>query len=359
MHQPRSASILPALAGLAWALAWTVASAQTPATVQPGGVPWDSGAGFHFDLGKKKALKTRQSLSGIACTLNAAQQRICLAAFDEGVEARFAGLGRQTLTADPEPIRLRPDEGELDAEGAATDGQMFYVTGSHSAKRTSCDSNPDSRYVVRFRRDPATGGALRSPTGGLVDYAASGRLWPVMQAQPELAAYVGERKCLGNAGAGQNGVNIEGLAVQDGRLYFGFRGPALGGMAGVLAVDADALFTSGDVHASFTPLAVGAGRGIRDLAAVQTGLLVLAGPDDDEAHKKQGWAISWWDGKPGSTQPRVLATLDLGRVSLRACDKELKPEAITVLKETPQAYQVLVLSDGMCDGGPLVFTVPR
>jgi hypothetical protein len=54
-----------------------------------------------------------------------------------------------------------------------------------------------------------------------------------------------------------------------------------------------------------------------------------------------------------------LAVLDFSQVKLRPCDAALKPEAITVLKETPSAYQLLVLSDGMCDGGPLVFTVPR
>ena len=55
----------------------------------------------------------------------------------------------------------------------------------------------------------------------------------------------------------------------------------------------------------------------------------------------------------------MLAALDLSGVTLRQCDKELKPEAITVLEETPTAYQLLVLSDGLCDGGPLAFTVPR
>jgi hypothetical protein len=32
---------------------------------------------------------------------------------------------------------------------------------------------------------------------------------------------------------------------------------------------------------------------------------------------------------------------------------------MTVLEETPAAYKLLVLSDGMCDGGPLVFTLAR
>ena len=342
--------------------------------VKPTSGPWDSGAGFAFDLGKKKTLKTRQSVSGIACNTNAQQQRVCLLAFDEGVQARYATLADQRLVPDAEAVVLRTtsEDAELDAEGMATDGRYFYVTGSHSVKRSDCTSNPGSRHVIRFRLDPSTGRALRSPAnnpaGVLVDYADTGRLWSIMQAQPALAAHVGERKCLGSEPppkaplmAGQQGVNIEGLAVQGGRLYFGFRGPVVGGVAKVLAVNADALFTGGEPQAAVTPIALGAHRGIRDMVAVKNGLLLLAGPDDGTANKGVGWTLAWWDGKDtGQTvTPKVLAALDLSGVKLRGCDEELKPEAITVLEETPQAYKLLVLSDGMCDGGPLAFTIAR
>ncbi|MBG6077641.1 DUF3616 domain-containing protein [Polaromonas sp. CG_9.11] len=346
-----------------------VVAQPAPPSVKPDSGPWDSGAGFHFDLTKKKLQKTRQSVSGIACNLDAAQQRICLLAFDEGAEARYAHVGRQAWRMDAEPVVLRDTTDELDAEAAATDGRYFYVTGSHSAKRGDCASNPGSRHVIRFRLDPATGRALRSPTGALVDHADSGRLWPLMQAQAELAPYVGERKCLGDEPpkeaptlAGRQGVNIEGMAVQGGRLYVGFRGPVLDGVARVLAVNAEALFSpqaASDPKATVTRLALGQHRGIRDMVAVKTGLLLLAGPDDSRARQGAGWTVSWWDGKASASvvQPRLLAALDLSGVTLRTCDKELKPEAITVLEETPAAYKLLVLSDGLCDGGPLAFTV--
>ena len=342
-----------------------------PPIVQPDSSPWDSGAGFQFDLKKKKLKKTRQSVSGIACNLNAAQQRVCLLAFDEGAEARYATLDRQALRIDAEPVVLRDTTDELDAESAATDGRYFYVAGSHSAKRGDCASNPGSRHVIRFRLDPATGRALRAPTGALVDYADSGKLWPLMQALPELAPYVGERKCLGDAPpdkapelAGQQGVNIEGMAVQGGQLYFGFRGPVQGGVARVLAVNAEALFSlqpASDAKPTVMRLALGPHRGIRDMVAVKNGLLLLAGPDDSRTSQDAGWTVAWWDGKAaaGVVQPRLLAALDLSGVKLRQCDKELKPEAITVLEETATAYKLLVLSDGLCDGGPLAFTVPR
>jgi hypothetical protein len=269
-------------------------------------------------------------------------------------------------------VRLRDTAEELDAEGAATDGRYFYVTGSHAAKRNDCASNPGSRHLIRLRLDPATGRALRSSGGALVEHADTGRLWPIMQAQAGLAPHVGERKCLGSeppdevpALAGQQGVNIEGLAAQGGRLYFGFRGPASKDTALVLAVDADALFDAQgarDPKATLTRLALGPNRGIRDMVAVKTGFLLLAGPDDSRASQGAGWVVAWWDGQSAAgrvVQPQVLAALDLGGVKRRKCDKELKPEAMTVLEETPAAYKLLVLSDGMCDGGPLAFTLAR
>ena len=347
---------------------------QSPPRIQPDSGPWDSGAGFQFDLNKKQSKHTRQSVSGMACNLDARQRRICLMVFDEGDQARYAYVGDKALTIDAEAVALRHTNEELDAESAATDGRYFYVAGSHSANRGNCASNPGSRHVLRFRLDPATGRALRSPAGGasgaLVDFADSGRLWSIMQAQPALAPHVGEGKCMGDeppfkapALTGQQGVNIEGMAVQGGRLYFGFRGPVWQGVAPVLAVDADALFDAArDPQATLTRLALGQNRGIRDMVAVKTGFLVLAGPDDSNANKGAGWLVAWWDGLAAEgrvVQPKVLATLDLSDVKLRKCDKEVKPEGLTVLEETPAAYKLLIVSDGLCDGGPLAFTVAR
>ena len=333
-------------------------------TVAPDGGIWNSGAGFSFGLSKKKELKTRRSVSGMACNLNAQQKRICLLAFDEGAEARYATVSRASLVLDAEVVVLRNTQGELDAEAAATDGRYFYVTGSHSAKRSDCASNPESRHVIRLRIDPATGRAV-NPSGSapLADYADSGRLWDIMQRQAELAPHMGERACLGSeppagapALAGQQGVNIEGMAVKDGRLYFGFRGPVAGGVARVLSVNAQALFEGGDVRAELSRLALGPQRGIRDMLAVKGGFLLLAGPDDSPASQKGDWAVWWWD---GMAAPRKLAMLDLRAVQLRQCDKELKPEAMTLLAESPSSWTLLVLSDGMCDGGAVTVSVPR
>ena len=349
---PASTPLSRTAAGLLLAAA-SMQAQSAPPSIQPHGDPWAVQAGFNFSLAKKKALKTRQSVSGMACSLNASQQRVCLLAFDEGVEARWATLKDQALLAEPTPLHLRDDTGELDAEGAATDGRYFFVTGSHSDKRKSGESNPHSRHVIRFQRDPASGRALRNADGSLAGYADTGRLWNLMQDQPALQVLAKQHAEAGAAG----GINIEGLAVRAGRLYFGLRN-----VGAVLAVDAEALFTAGsEVNAQVTSLDLGAGRGIRDIEAVDNGFLLLAGPNDVPAHQSVGWTLAWWDGKhsPTVVTPKVLASLDLSKVPLGECDKEIKPEAITVLKETPTSFEVLLLSDGMCDGGPLAFTVPK
>ena len=353
-------------AGLAavWVMACAFSSmvaAQGPPMLKPSGGPWDAGAGFKF---ADKEKKTRRSVSGIACYLDAAKQPLCLVAFDEGVEARYMAPRDGTLVVHKQRVMLRTSSGELDAEGAATDGKYLYVTGSHSARRSDCQSNPASRHVIRLRIDPATGRALQGPA----DRRDSGRLWTILQAQPKLQPFVGERQCLGSEPppdapslAGRQGVNIEGLALRNGRLFFGMRGPVEHGVAKVLAVDADALFGQGDPKASVTRIALGERRGIRDMVAVQDGILILAGPDDSPSSSQAGWTIAWWDGTSttATVKPKVLAALDLGAVEPRACDKEIKPEAVAVLEETSRAYKLLVLSDGMCDGGPLVFDVAR
>lgn len=362
-------------------LAGPARAQQAPLTA-PATPVWDAGDGFVFAGGEKKQRKIRQSVSGIACAPNGAGQPVCLLAFDEGSAAYFAQLdvAGQKLSPLGRAMPLRGnDDGELDAEAAATDGHFFYVTGSHSNKRKDCASNPDSRHVIRLRRDPTTGQALRTANGGLVNYADSGRLWDVMAQLPALRPLLDH--CLGDDGAKAHGLNIEGLAVRGGRLYFGLRGPVQQGVAWVLSVDAEALFSkTADVKPVLYRLALGPHRGIRDLLAVDDGLLILAGPDDADAKPAPNWTVVWWDARtagPGGTEaafdasksnlralpavatPRILATLDLQSIRTRGCDKEVKPEAITLLQSDAKRYQLLVLFDGLCDGGARVFEVPR
>ena len=329
-------------------------AAADPRVIKPQAGPLDAGDGFSF---ADKSTKTRQSASGIACPPNTSGQRICLIVFDEGGEARYATIDGNTFRPDVERVVLRDEGGELDAEGAATDGRFFYVTGSHSVKRNNCAKDPARQHVIRFAVDPGTGRAARDANGKLTDYSDSDQLPALMARLPELKQHVG--KCLGDE---EGGANIEGLAIRDERLFFGFRGPAKNKEALVLSVDAAAFFQGTDAKPEVTRLVVGGGRGIRDLHAVKDGILVLAGPNDDEDNKNKSYHVALWDGKNGSgkaVKPKMLAQLDLKKIKLRDCDKETKPEALAVLEDSPKRYRIMILSDGMCDGGPLLFDIPR
>ncbi|MDO9352810.1 MAG: DUF3616 domain-containing protein, partial [Solirubrobacteraceae bacterium] len=273
----------------------------------------------------------------------------------EGVSAQFATLAGRGLVPTEAPFRLLSAGKELDAEGAASDGEFFYVVGSHSVKRKDCASNPFARQVLRFK------------VAGTPAPEASRRLWESMQREPLLGRHADG--CLG-VGTGGNdeqmarrpGLNIEGMAASGGRLYFGFRAPSLDGVVPVYSVGAAALFGDGDLQPQLANLRVGAGSGIRDMVAAGPSILLLIGPDDRPTAGTPSWRIAAWTPDAAATaiqQPRMLAALDLSTVKFDTCADAPKPEALAILEETESAYRVLVLSDGVCDGGPLVFNLAK
>nr|WP_249782083.1 MULTISPECIES: DUF3616 domain-containing protein [unclassified Bradyrhizobium] len=335
--------------------------AQTVPTVKPVAGPWEAGQ-FIFP---SHANKARKSLSGIACNTGAGSP--CLVVFDEGTLAHYVVVSSSGYVIDNAAVPLRSSDEELDAEGATTDGKYFYVTGSHSAKRKTCESNPGSRHVIRFAIDPTSGRAKLDTSQHFADYKDTDALWRLMSSLPALSDSIGEQKCLRTEPPekapnlkGQRGVNIEGVAIRNGTLHFGFRGPAKDARAPILSVDAVALFESDTPKADATLVEVGEGRGIRDLVQVNDGVLVLAGPDDDVANEKAGWILGLWDGVHADVAKLKNVTgLGLDDVKLRKCDDELKPEALAVLRDVSDEYELVILADGMCDGGPLKFVIPR
>jgi Protein of unknown function (DUF3616) len=306
---------------------------------------------FSFDK------KTRKSVSGIACGSGGDRKR-CLVVFDEGRKVQLAVIGPKRMESTGQPFKLTATEGELDAEGATAVDGVFFVTGSHAVKRESCKVNPASRAVVRFSID-----ANALPQG----LTGTSRLWRVMQDDTYLGAHA--EACLGNGPGGapeqllrRPGLNIEGLAALGGRLYFGFRGPSENGMVPILSVNAAALFDGGDAEPKLVRVLVGQHVGVRDMAATSGSILLLLGPDDFDAGADARWKVAEWrpEGAQGASALRVLATLDARKSDIGdACFDALKPEAVAVLDESTSRYRVVVLSDGVCDGGPLVFDIPR
>lgn len=341
---------------LAFMLPAVIAAADPP-SASPEIVTWTVTGDFSFE---KKPAKTRESLSGIACPVPSASPRRCIAAFDEGIEARYVTVAEGTFEPEPNRIVLLAGGKELDAEGAARDGNTVYITGSQSPARNQCAPRPDSRHVFRFKVDQQTGKATLGGSGKPIDLEDdNGNLWKYMNKDDVLGKFVGNNKCLGKP---DHAVNIEGIAAKDSMLYFGFREPAKDQHTYILPVKADELFSAGGIrNAKPIRIKVGSGSGIRDMLAVRDGFLLLIGPDDDNANGV-GWNVALWDGSP-SKDPKPLAALNLSGVQPRPCPSssttDRKPEAMALLEEGGDFYRLLILSDGMCDGGPMSFRVHK
>lgn len=269
--------------------------------------------------------------------------------------------GRHTCV---QPVQLLDGPGgepEVDIEAMAVDGPVLWVTGSHSAVRRKIDKSrsrdENRRRFTEIRDEPARSQvfALERTAGGQMlrtDWA----IHPTcLRRNPWLSR-------AGGVPSKEGGVDIEGLAVRDGALYFGLRGPILrGGYAVVLRVarpgggSADDRYTPPcDLDATrFVDLG---GLGVRDLVTVDTGFLVIAGPMGD---RPGPYAIHHWfgadctpDRRVAVCAPRLLALPDaVGRG---------KPEGLLVLGSGPDGWRVAVFEDGApLRGNGRIYRVPR
>jgi hypothetical protein len=240
---------------------------------------------------------------------------------------------------------------EFDLEGLALAGAHVYAIGSHAGVRTSADdedrtqqenrkrqlrtgARPDRDVLFRF-----TVGA----DGSLADQVVAS-LRPVIEKNPLLGPFL-------NVPSKENGVDIEGLAVDGDRLFIGFRGPVLRhGFAPVLEVSAFPKLVEGPVRF----LSLG-GRGIRDLVKVPGGFLVLGGPVGDSDHDHR---IYFWNGQdcvPG----KGAAPCAIRDLAVVPHSDAARSEGIAVLSEDAASYDILVVFDGVGGGKPTVMRVKK
>jgi hypothetical protein len=255
---------------------------------------------------------------------------------DEGAElnvfrpdgAHYALLARPTLLEDADQ--------EIDMEASAADGDELYVVGSHSMRRKKLEEG--AQYKKNRKRltrvTPHEHSyqlyRLQLDQTGAITAADSISLSDILENDEVLAPYV-------DIPGKENGVDIEGLARRDGRLFVGFRGPVLrGNYVPVVVFEFD---NPDDYEVRYVQLA---GRGVRDLVAVDDGLLVVAGPvgDGDASYK-----LYLWNGEdciPGNADaPGALS--EVGELPASA---EIKPEGLALLGETPDHWELLTVSDG-------------
>jgi hypothetical protein len=241
---------------------------------------------------------------------------------------------------------------ELDIEALAIEGSTVYALGSHSRTRSSSDDpartasknherleqgakqRPERDVLVRFTYDAAT----RQASG-----IARASLREAIAKHPVLAPFA--------ALAGkENGIDLEGLAVDGSTLFAGFRGPVLRhGFVPVLRFTFDEP-TAGKVL--YVPLD---GHGIRDIAKVSDGFLLLAGPvgDSDAPHR-----IYLWNGRdciPGKGAGGGALRL-LGDVP---APSRGKAEALLVTVDAAAHYEVALLFDSLEKGGAMRYRLSK
>ena len=238
-------------------------------------------------------------LSGFACTTMPA--RHCLAVNDQNRTAQFAAVEDGRIRVGPE-IKLigkkasgvtfgKPPEKttcsgreakfkELDGEGVAYAAPYFYVVGSHGCSRKKDKFSPSSFVLARVRVN-VRGQPVDEQGKVLSDDDAENAVETTFRLSDHLLGATPVRDYFGRDLKTKSGLNIEGIAVIGPALYFGLRAPSLGGQAFVVGVTVADLFRKGDKSSDgeVIPLALGENAGIRDLAALPDGrLLVLAGP---------------------------------------------------------------------------------
>lgn len=356
-------------------LALLVGSGVFPArgaetTLEPEGAPYT----FSEDLkgsGKKKDKKDdppAYDISGIACILRDSGKRRCLVVNDEGRKAQFLAIDGRRIepktTVDligKEPSeatrgalpagRPCPDTSpgkfkEFDGEGVAYAKPYFYVAGSHGCGRKKDTLNTSAMILARIRVDgegkPDVADGERPEAAVETTYRLADALAKADGVKPFFLKSLTEA----------NGLNVEGVAVVGNRLYAGLRAPSVEEEAFLVEADLGALFAEG--HGAYPgkprtiPIRVGKDAGIRDLAALEDGrLLLLTGPAQEQP--KVAYKLFLFD--PGNAgKPEFVGELD----DLDDAERCGKPEAVAAIGPD----RVLVLFDSLRNGGPRAYKVP-
>lgn len=282
-----------------------------------------------------------EDLSGIACI----SDRFGLIGADESRDVQVIEISRQARTLRViETIPLARSGDEIDIEAIAAEGDLYYITGSHGISKKQGELQSNRYRIFRLKVDRATGKPgkpLSLETASLVE---------ILRTDPVLRDYFGKP-------LQQRGVNIEGLAVRNGRLFVGFRGPNLEGNAFVLEVRAEDVFGNQPVPAyTLHKLKMGPGLGIREIVAAKSGFVIIAGNSASEPSEKytqsvdydedRGFFLVAWDGK-GSDVHKIGPIPDVAG----------KAEAMMILEEAPDHVTVLILFDGPRQGRPTVYRV--
>ncbi len=288
----------------------------------------------------------RENLSGIAghgeALLVGSDEGRCIQRLIGGENGEYRAVG--------EPIRLPGKKGELDIEALSCVGSTVHVLGSHALVRAPLKSDRSQaaghQRFLKIRRDRARDRLLR------LKLSADGRVDGRIE-QINLRQLLGKDPLLGpftHIPCKENGVDLEGIAERDGRLWIGCRGPVLRyNLVPVLVLEFD---RPRRYQRRLVDLG---GQGIRDLAPVEGGYIILAGPVGDATGPFSLW---FWDGEdqmPGVDR-KIRAARKLGDL---VPPPGGKAEGLEVVEEQGEGWRMLVLFDGVEGGRPSLYRIDR
>ena len=320
--------------------------AERPAAAQPEifptDLPWTVQPQFGLDAA------ARSSISGATCNTNeAGPRRNCLVVFEDAKYAQFFQINPFTIRPGA-TINLVPDAPNLGrfrnlgAEAAGFDAGFFYVVNSR---------------VPRIL--PPLPGEAFDPSFLVSRFAVDARGLPVFQLpgtpvspQVQVSKKLQEAIAAGIPVGGfppqvldRTRAEVEGLAVKDGVMYFGFRGPPVNGQTLILSASVQSMFGAGPLNSAQHLVALGPRIGIRDMARVTGGILILAGPIADQVGPA---TVFRWN----------EVTNELRDLGLLVAPSNRKAESLIVLDEDPEFYTILVMYDDIANGGPTQYNIP-
>ena len=329
----------------------TAMTAMADSSVGTWRVDWGQAWKVRGDLAKGRDLSGSASFGGDKA----------LVISDETRAAQEVSIDRaaRTLTAGKQ-VPLLPGSGpELDLEGVAAlvEPRAYFLVGSQALSRKGGVLEPDRGWLFRLPVDE-TG----APDAGAVTKID---LRAILAADAELKPFMDKT-------ADENGLDIEGLAGREGVLFLGLRAPVRDGEATILSMEAAALWGgkaasgggqaalgsgqdalgSGQATVTHHRIALGEGRGIRDLVALadDAGFLLLAGPSGGGGGGKKsalGEAYEFWHW-PGPGSPAVR----LGPLGPAATSDQAKAEGMLILSQSSTHIEGIIFHDGPKNGAP-------
>ena len=246
------------------------------------------------------------------------------------------------------------DGSELDIEGIAVDGNFIYVVGSHSSKRKKVGSK---KSYKKNRKTFNQGKIDDEPSRDwLHRIEVNKQVQPVAKMSISLKDVISNHKALkafSKVPSKENGVDIEGIAVDDGWVYVGFRGPVFrDNYVPVLKFK----FDEHEKSASLLFVKLDGG-GVRDMASVQDGFLIVSGPVGDAPGPYQVYHWNGLDMVPGKDRVDTKDHIEkLGEINV----KKGKAEGILVLDvesgpDDDCQYKFMIIFDGIINGNPQIY----